>query len=163
MPRVSINFQNTIIYKIEHTDKPELFYIGNTTDFTKKKNLHKTASLKEPKGMYKSLHQMICENNGFDSFKMTEIKKFPCLDKNEADAEAWRLTVEIKQELLKQECIANENKIKDGKFIPKLSYGCSLITCNFGSIMMPDSKNRHVGTKRHLKYEATIKINDTAN
>ena len=159
MPRVNINFQQTVIYKIENTNKPELFYIGHTTDFVKRKNLHKTASTKEPKGMHKSLHQMIQDNGGFDVFKMLEIKKFSCLDKNEADAEAWRITVENKQEQLKLACITNENKIKGGTFIPKLSYRGqnTLFTCNCGSVFTPDAKNKHVGTAKHLNYDTSIK------
>jgi predicted GIY-YIG superfamily endonuclease len=40
MPRLSIDYTNTIIYKIQHTDKEELIYVGYTTDFTKRKSAH---------------------------------------------------------------------------------------------------------------------------
>ena len=41
MPRKEINYQNTLIYKIQHIEKEDLIYIGHTTDFTKRKCSHK--------------------------------------------------------------------------------------------------------------------------
>jgi len=158
MPAKAINYQNNVIYKIEHVDKPELFYIGVTTEFTKRKAVHK--SLKEPKGIYKSVHQMIQDNGGFDAFMMIEIKKFPCADKREADAEAWRLTVGIKQELLRLECLSKEFQIRNQKYelpTPIKAPIRKLITCKCGSLMYEDGRNKHVGTSKHMKYEAKHK------
>ena len=42
MPRIAIDYTNTIIYKIQHNDNDELIYVGHTTDFTKRKSSHKT-------------------------------------------------------------------------------------------------------------------------
>ncbi len=41
MPLNEINYENTVIYKIQHIEKDELLYVGHTTDFTKRKYLHK--------------------------------------------------------------------------------------------------------------------------
>ena len=54
MPLNEINYQNTIIYKIEHNENENLLYVGNTTDFTKRKYLHRTTST-DPK---KRLHNL---------------------------------------------------------------------------------------------------------
>ena len=41
MPKVPIDYNNTIIYKIEHIEKDDLVYVGHTTNFAKKKCNHK--------------------------------------------------------------------------------------------------------------------------
>ena len=41
MPKTPIDYQKGIIYKIQHIEKLELFYIGSTTNFNKRKQQHK--------------------------------------------------------------------------------------------------------------------------
>ena len=41
MPKTPVDYSKTVIYKIQHQDKPELLYVGSTTNFTKRKNSHK--------------------------------------------------------------------------------------------------------------------------
>ena len=41
MPKKEINYQNTVIYKIQHTEKDDLIYVGHTTDFKRRKSEHK--------------------------------------------------------------------------------------------------------------------------
>ena len=97
MPLNEIKYQSTVIYKIQHIEKDELIYVGHTTDFTKRKYQHKlhtnNESLKQSN--YK-LYQMIRENGGWESFKMLEVKKFPCNDKREALAEEDRVMKDLK-------------------------------------------------------------------
>ena len=77
MPRTSIDYTNTIIYKIQHTDKEELIYVGHTTDFTKRKSAHKLITRSEKDKAYnRNLYKMIRDNGGWESFNMIEIKKF---------------------------------------------------------------------------------------
>ena len=72
MPRKPIDFSKTIIYKIVCKDLlVTQCYVGHTTDFTKRKNTHKS-------------HCNIRENSGWDNWDMIEIEKYPCLDVNEA-------------------------------------------------------------------------------
>ena len=52
MPRIAIDYTNTIIYKIQHKDKEELIYVGHTTDFTKRKSAHKLATRSEKDKIY---------------------------------------------------------------------------------------------------------------
>ena len=35
------NYSKSMIYKIEHMNKPELLYVGSTTDFVRRKAQHK--------------------------------------------------------------------------------------------------------------------------
>ena len=41
MPRVIMDYSKTIIYKIQNQDKPELLYIGHTTNFNERKCCYK--------------------------------------------------------------------------------------------------------------------------
>ncbi len=97
MPRISIDYTNTIIYKIQHNDIDELIYVGHTTDFTKRKSAHKTNTHNDKGKPYnRQLYKMIRDNGDWDCFKMIEIKKFPCNDKREAEAEEDRVMRELK-------------------------------------------------------------------
>ena len=97
MPRTNIDYSNTIIYKIQHNEKDELIYVGHTTDFTKRKSAHKAyANSKEGKPFNRQLYKMIRENGGWEIFNMIEIKKFPCNNKREAEAEEDKLMRELK-------------------------------------------------------------------
>ena len=43
MPKTPIDYSKSVIYKIEHIEKPELVYVGSTTDLTKRKYNLKTS------------------------------------------------------------------------------------------------------------------------
>ena len=97
MPRTSIDYSNTIIYKIQHNDKDELIYVGHTTDFTKRKSSHKLITRSEKDKAYnRQLYKMIRDNGGWESFKMIEIKTFSCTNKREAEAEEDKVMRELK-------------------------------------------------------------------
>jgi len=100
MPREEINYQNTVIYKIQHTEKDDLLYVGHTTCFTKRKNAHKRNCNNSNSVKHNlKLYVMIRENGGWDEFKMLEIKKFPCNDSREACAEEDRIMKEMKADM----------------------------------------------------------------
>ena len=96
------DYSKTIIYKIQHQDKPELIYIGHTTNFNKRKYEHKRVSnnLKTDRDHYK-LYQTIRENGGWIEFKMIQVKEFPCQNKREACLEEDRVMLELKANLNK--------------------------------------------------------------
>jgi len=84
MPLTPTNYLNSVIYKIEHTDNPELIYIGSTTNFIKRKYNHKKCCNNENDRDYnKNLYNMIRKNGGFNEFKIMIIKKYPCNNKTE--------------------------------------------------------------------------------
>ena len=82
MPRLSINYQNSIIYKIACKD-PNIkeIYIGSTTHFINRKNNHKSHS-KNPIDTRK-VYVYINANGGWDNFDMVLVEKYPCADKLE--------------------------------------------------------------------------------
>jgi hypothetical protein len=86
MPRLPINYQNTIIYKIVCKDLLVTeCYVGHTTEFIKRKWNHKSRcnNINDKKhNLY--IYTFIRENGGWDNWVMIEIEKYSCLDVNEA-------------------------------------------------------------------------------
>ncbi len=95
MPKLPIDYSNTIIYKLVKNDDYENanIYIGSTTDFIRRKNNHKNCCNNEKqKGHNDKKYQYIRENGGWGEWNMIEVEKHNCNDSNEARAreEYWR-------------------------------------------------------------------------
>jgi hypothetical protein len=104
MPLTPTNYLNSVIYKIEHESKPELLYIGSTTNFIKRKYSHKKGCNKEKDNAYNiKLYQMMRENGGFNEFKIMVIKNYPCNNKIE-------LLIEEEKHRKEFKAILNTNK-----------------------------------------------------
>ena len=89
MPKININYENTVIYKIVCKDITNTsVYIGHTTNFIKRKTQHKDCCRYEFKSKKNNIkiYETINNNGGWDNWDMLEIEKFPCLDGNEARA-----------------------------------------------------------------------------
>ena len=113
MPKAPTDYSKAVIYKIEHLEKPELVYVGSTTDFTKRKYQHKKNSNDENSKAYNfKLYQMIRSNNGFESFKMMIICEFPCKNKIELVIEEEKNRKELQATL--NSCSAY-NTVEDTK------------------------------------------------
>jgi len=97
MPKLPIDYNNCCIYKIEHIDNERLLYVGQTTNFSRRKGEHKRCcnDKKYTKHNYK-LYQMIRENGGWEMFRMIEIEKYPCNDRREADKRENEIMKELK-------------------------------------------------------------------
>ncbi len=81
MPRTAIDYSKTVIYKIVCNDLTVTdCYVGNTTDFTKRKCKHKSVCLTSDRKVY----TFIRNNQGWENWSMLEIEKYPCNDNNEA-------------------------------------------------------------------------------
>lgn len=103
MPRLPINYSNTIIYKlvcndVEITD----IYVGHTTDFTNRKRGHKAACNNENTKKYNTyVYQFIRETGGWDNWSMLEICKISCVDKHDAERNERKYIEELKATLNK--------------------------------------------------------------
>ena len=86
MPRLPIDYFNTIIYKLCCND-PSItdIYIGHTTDFTNRKRSHKCkCNTENCKGYNLYVYQFIREHGGWDNWSIIEIEKINCIDSNQA-------------------------------------------------------------------------------
>ena len=86
------DYSKNVIYKILHNDDDTLLYVGHTTNFTKRKALHKYRCIKKTTPVYK----MIRDNGGWECFNMIVIQNFPCENKMEARIEEDRIMREMK-------------------------------------------------------------------
>ena len=81
MPKINIDYSNTIIYKIVCKDiNIKDLYVGHTTNFVKRKYQHKFRSENENFNVYTFIRQ----NGGWDNFEMLEVEKHTCNNGNEA-------------------------------------------------------------------------------
>jgi len=78
-----IDYSKIVIYKIQHIINKQLFYVGSTTNFKRRRETHRRDWNKRGNNLY----DMICENGGWTNFEMSMIKNFPCKNINEVDAE----------------------------------------------------------------------------
>jgi predicted GIY-YIG superfamily endonuclease len=86
MPRIPIDYANTIIYKIVCNDLDlKFYYVGYTTDFVRRKQLHKSNCNNESsKGYNTKKYKMIREQGGWDCWTMLQIEEYPCKNRREA-------------------------------------------------------------------------------
>jgi hypothetical protein len=120
MPKQSINYQNTEIYKIVCDDTPE-FYVGHTTNFIKRKQNHKrSCNIEKDRGYNFKIYKTIREFGGWDNWRMVLVEKFPCENKREAEKREEEIRVELKATL-------NTNRAwSDGK--------CFVEECDNGAV-----------------------------
>ena len=113
MPKTPTDYSKSIIYKIEHIDKPELLYVGSTTNFTKRKYHHKnTCNNINHKQYNLKLYQMIRNNGGFDLFKIMIIKELSCNTKIELLIEEEKHRKELKATLNDRRAYCDEINAK---------------------------------------------------
>ena len=109
------DYSKSIIYKIEHMDKPELVYVGSTTDFVRRKSQHKNNCNTENDRAYNyKLYQLIRANGNWESFKCMIICEFPCNTKTELiiEEEKHRKKLQTTLNSICAYCTEDETKTK---------------------------------------------------
>jgi hypothetical protein len=71
-----IDYLKTIIYKIQHKNDKNLFYIGHTTNLKGRFGTHHYQWKRKDNELY----EMIRENGGISCFDMSMVKAYPCKD-----------------------------------------------------------------------------------
>jgi hypothetical protein len=188
MPKNDIDYSNTIIYKIICNDKTiNDVYVGHTTNFTKRKYLHKIAcnNLDNKLKIYDTIRQ----HGGFDNWEMVEIEKYNCKDKTEARIKEQHHYEELKSTLNScPPCLDKKkyfcticnlqcntpksyethincdlHKKKSQQLSTKINKEGSekfkCISCNYFT-SRKSQYDRHLTTNKHNKQQITIKINE---
>jgi len=88
MPRKAMDYSKTIIYKIICNDlNITECYVGHTTNFSKRKYLHKCYCNNQHRSSYNfKVYQTIRTNGGWDNWTMVQVEEYPCQNRNEAGA-----------------------------------------------------------------------------
>ena len=82
-----VDYKNALIYKIYCKDNNvKDIYIGETTDFIRRKYAHKincNKKIQQKKSSRSTLYQTINSNGGWNNWVIEEIEKFPCKNKQQ--------------------------------------------------------------------------------
>jgi predicted GIY-YIG superfamily endonuclease len=158
MPKTPIDYSKTVIYKIVCNDLNTTdLYVGHTTDFTKRKNCHKSDCNNINNKSYNlKVYKMIRENGNWENWTMIEIEKYPCDDSNQACAREryWyevlnanlnsRNPSRSKKESDKAYYELNKEKIHEMK--------SEKFTCECGGKCTRVNKSTHFKSSKHLKF-----------
>lgn len=163
MPRVAMNYQNNVIYKIQHKTIDELIYIGSTTNFAKRKYNHKYDCYNEKSKHYNTnKYVMIRENGGWDMFDMVLVNKYPCNDYLEALAEEERIRRELNANMNSIRCFRTQEVQKECKKIKNKKYREThkekveahkkkKVECECGCFISNSHLAEHRRSPKHLK------------
>ena len=81
-------YQNSVVYKLKKNDDYDdvNIYIGSTSNFKNRKNVHKSACNNENMRSYnKPAYLFIRDNGGWDEWVMIPIEEWPCENKNQLE------------------------------------------------------------------------------
>jgi hypothetical protein len=151
MPKVEIDYSNTIIYKITCRD-PSVkdVYVGHTTNFVQRKHTHKQTCNDVKNTTPCKLYQVIRENGGWNNWKMEIVSFFECKDHYEArkkEQEYFVLlnaTLNSIEPMPKPKLVIPVEKVK----IQKQTYYCEICNIKFQNSNLFDI---HKKTKKHIK------------
>ena len=165
MPKQNIDYSKGLIYKIVCNDLTiKDCYVGSTTNFSKRKNEHKSycTNVNGPQYVYK-VYNFIRNNHGWQNWSMVLVENFPCTNGNELRAreryyfENLRATLNVQtpmqsnSESCAQYRIANRQEINNKQ---KKRY-----ICLCGGKFTLVHKQNHYNTKKHQSFKARHQIN----
>jgi hypothetical protein len=153
MPKVEIDYSNTIIYKIYCKDSTiKELYIGHTTNFVQRKHAHKQSCINEKSSNHQcKLYKVIRENGGWYNWRMEIINFFNCKDHYEAKIKEQEYFESLNATLNSIEPMPKpkDKPIKIIKsFENKIIHKCALcnITCQNENLL-----DIHNQTKKHIR------------
>jgi hypothetical protein len=151
MPKIDIDYSNTIIYKITCKDSAITHvYVGHTTNFVQRKHAHKQSciSSKSPNHNCK-VYQVIRDNGGWNNWKMEIINFFDCKDHYEARKKEQEYFISLNANLNSIEPMPKPKVIVPlkNKKVKEVFY-CSTCKINCNSSKLFEEHNK---TKKHLK------------
>ena len=162
MPKIDINFSNTIIYKIS-CKNPSItdIYIGYTTNFVQRKHMHKNEYLNVKSINYNNkLYNAIRNNGGWENWIMEKINDFNFKDNYEAKEKVNEYVFLLNATLNQTEKTITENQNKD---IEKNNKNESKYTCYFCHYETNKKNNysKHILTIKHKNNKKQTEINVT--
>jgi hypothetical protein len=151
MPKIDIDYSNTIIYKIYCKD-PSIkdVYVGHTTNFVQRKYAHKQSCVNEKNASYEcKLYKIIRENGGWYNWNMTIIDFFNCQNQHEARIKEQEYFILLNATMNSVEPIPKpKENIKTATTSIKCIYKCDICNITVQNEKLMDLHNK---TAKHLK------------
>uniref|UniRef100_A0A6C0E1V1 C2H2-type domain-containing protein n=1 Tax=viral metagenome TaxID=1070528 RepID=A0A6C0E1V1_9ZZZZ len=150
MTKKNSDYSTTIIYKITCKD-PSIneLYVGNTTDFVKRKYQHKEAC--NNTSMYNcKLYKVIRENGGWDNWTMEMITFFKCKNLYEAKQKEQEYFISLNATLNSVEPFPNKKEKVEKTIIEaenNVTYNCETCNTTFESkelLISHNETNEHI-------------------
>lgn len=139
---------NNVIYKIQHNEKPELFYVGHTTCFNRRKQDHRKSSRRDPQQVYVTIR----ESGGWDCFTMSILEEFPCENKTEALAREDQMIRELNPPMNSRGAKMTNNAYAIVKRLWRENNKEKLnakVECECGRILYRRNMKRHLTSRIH--------------
>ena len=156
MPKVDIDYSNTIFYKIscKDTNITDL-YIGHTTNFVQRKSAHKQCCVNPKYANYNcKVYNVIREHGGWDNWRMDIIAYHDCKDLYEARKKEqeyfilYNATLNSIEPMPGPKCVNNLTLPINTNDVNS-SHICDI--CNFSCFNTQDAFNLHLTRNRHIK------------
>ena len=150
MPKIEIDYSNTIIYKITCNDSTvKDVYVGHTTNFVQRKHTHKQSCINDKSPNHKcKLYDVIRNNGGWNNWKMEIINFFNCQDHYEARKKEQEFFISLNATLNSIEPMPKPKKkpiiVKEIK--EKQIFYCEICNIHCANSDLLDSHNN---TKKH--------------
>ena len=173
MPKVEIDYSNTIIYKIACND-PNItdVYVGHTTNFVQRKHAHKQVCNNINSPCYNlNLYKTIRKNGNWSNWEMSIVNFYNCKDQYEArqkeqehyvllgatlnTVEPFKLKKHNTKNVLEAECV--ENIIKKKLLNKYECYICQVKCCKKSHYI------DHMNTTKHKNREKMVEILEKDN
>ena len=153
MPKIKIDYSNTIFYKIycKDTSVKEL-YIGHTTNFVQRKYAHKQGCINDKSANYKcKLYNVMRNNLGWDNWNMTIIAFHNCEDLYSAKKQEQQYFEEYNATLNSIEPLPPQNPIA------KVAVNSNHFVCTACNYSCSKQSNYaiHLTTTKHIRLTNT--------
>ena len=154
MPKVDIDYANTLFYKISCKDTNITdVYIGHTTNFVQRKSGHKQGCNNPKSSNYAcKLYTVIRQHGGWDNWRMDIIAYHECKDHYEARKKEqeyfilYNATLNSIEPMPRPRCVNNQTPLNNDN--TKSNYMCDI--CNFSCFNTQDVFNIHLTRNRHI-------------
>ena len=168
MPKVEIDYTNTLFYKISCKDTNITdVYIGHTTNFVQRKSGHKQGCKNAKSSNYAcKLYTVIRQNGGWDNWRMDIIAYHECKDHYEARKKEqeyfilYNATLNSIEPMPRPKCVntpppqIKRNNIRSKQTCENCKFECK--NCNYTTIRH-SQYTRHLTTAKHVRMTADVK------
>ena len=164
MPKVDIDYTNTLFYKISCKDTNITdVYIGHTTNFVQRKSGHKQGCNNPKSSNYAcKLYTVIRQNGGWDNWRMDIIAYHECNDHYEARKKEqeyfiiYNATLNSIEPMPRPKCVntptppqpIKQNNIRSKQMGENCKFECK--NCNYTTIRH-SQYTRHLTTAKHIR------------